>query len=77
MAKKLPLHRITAKVIIDTELLLSDCTPEQIMVYEDSSAVRRLGKPEEMVELVLFLVANVSYECALHTGASIDITAVT
>ena len=73
VAKELAPHGITANAIcpglIDTEMVRSDCSPEQIKAYENSFPIPRLGKPEEVAELVLFLVANAPY----ITGASLDI----
>lgn len=73
VAKELAPYGITANAIcpglIDTEMVRSDCSPEQIKAYEDSFPIPRLGEPGEVADLVLFLVANAPY----ITGASIDI----
>lgn len=55
--------------LIDTEMVRSECSPERIAAYEKSFPISRLGTPEEVAELVLFLVAEAPY----MTGASIDI----
>lgn len=73
IAKELASDGITANAIcpglIDTEMVRSDCSLQQIKAYEESFPIPRLGKPEEVADLVLFLVANAPY----ITGASIDI----
>jgi len=73
VAKELAPHGITANAVcpglIDTEMVRSDCSTEQIKAYENSFPIPRLGKPKEVADLVLFLVANAPY----ITGASLDI----
>ena len=55
--------------LIDTEMVRSDCSTEQIKKYEDSFPIPRLGTPEEVAALVLFLISDATY----ITGAAIDI----
>lgn len=73
VAKEVASYGITANAIcpglIDTEMVRSDCSPEKIKAYENSFPISRLGTPEEVADLVLFLVADASY----ITGAAIDI----
>ncbi|MCK4590995.1 MAG: SDR family oxidoreductase [Candidatus Latescibacteria bacterium] len=73
VAKEVASYGITANAIcpglIDTERVRSDCSPEKIKAYENSFPISRLGTPEEVADIVLFLVADASY----ITGAAIDI----
>jgi NAD(P)-dependent dehydrogenase (short-subunit alcohol dehydrogenase family) len=73
VAKEVAPFGITVNAIcpglIDTEMVRLECSPEQIASYERSFPIPRLGTPEEVAELVLFLVAEAPY----ITGASIDI----
>ena len=73
MAKELGSHGITVNAIcpglIDTEMARANCTPERLRAYEESFPIPRLGLPDEVGDLVLFLVADAAY----ITGASIDI----
>lgn len=73
VAKEVASYGITANAIcpglIDTEMVRSDCSPEKIEAYENSFPISRLGTPEEVADVVLFLVAKASY----ITGATIDI----
>ena len=73
VAKEVASYGITANAIcpglIDTEMVRSDCSPEKIKTYENSFPISRLGTPEEVADIVLFLVADASY----ITGAAIDI----
>ena len=73
MAKELGGHGITVNAIcpglIDTEMVRENCTPERLRAYEDSFPIPRLGLPDEVGDLVLFLVADAAY----ITGAMIDI----
>jgi NAD(P)-dependent dehydrogenase (short-subunit alcohol dehydrogenase family) len=56
--------------LIDTEMVEKEVTPERLQKYLDSFPIHRLGTPEEVAELVLFLSSDRS---AYITGASIDI----
>ena len=73
VAKEVAPYGITANAIcpglIDTEMVRSDCSVDQIKAYENSFPISRLGTPEEVADLVLFLSADATY----ITGASIDI----
>ena len=73
MAKEVAPFGITVNAVcpglIDTEMVRIECTPERIKGYEDSFPISRLGTPEEVAQLVLFLVTDSKY----ITGASIDI----
>ena len=73
MAKELGGHGITVNAIcpglIDTEMARTNCTPERLRAYEESFPIPRLGLPDEVGDLVLFLVADAAY----ITGAAIDI----
>lgn len=72
MAKEVSKFGITVNAVcpglIDTEMVRRDCTPEMIKFYESVFPIPRLGKPEEVAQLVLFLCLD-SY----ITGASLDI----
>ena len=73
MAKEVAPFGITVNAVcpglIDTEMVRSECAPERIKEYETSFPISRLGTPEEVAQLVLFLVTDSQY----ITGASIDI----
>ncbi|NQU06130.1 MAG: SDR family oxidoreductase, partial [Calditrichaeota bacterium] len=73
VAKEVAPHGITVNAIcpglIDTEMVRQDCSPQQIEAYINSFPVPRLGTPEEVAQLVCFLVSDAAY----ITGASIDI----
>ena len=55
--------------LIDTEMVQAECTPERISAYEASFPIPRLGRPDEVAQLMLFLATDSAY----ITGASIDI----
>lgn len=73
MAKEVAPFGITVNAVcpglIDTEMVRIECTPERIRGYEESFPIARLGTPEEVAQLILFLVSDSQY----ITGASIDI----
>jgi 3-oxoacyl-[acyl-carrier protein] reductase len=73
MAKEVAPFGITVNAVcpglIDTEMVRIECTPERIKGYEESFPIARLGSPEEVAQLILFLVTDSKY----ITGASIDI----
>jgi len=56
--------------LIDTEMVRSTIDDERTRAYADSFPISRLGKPEEVAELVAFLCSN---RAAYITGASLDI----
>lgn len=64
LAKELGPRNITVNAIspgpTDTELFKAGKTPEQIHFFEQQSAFGRLGKPEEIAELVAFLASDAS-----------------
>lgn len=74
MAKELAPFGITVNAVcpglIDTEMVRSTIPREQCAAYERSFPIPRLGAPEEVAALVLFLAGP---EAAYITGASIDI----
>ena len=55
--------------LIDTEMVRLDIDPDIVADYEKSFPIPRLGTPEEVAKLVLFLIADAPY----ITGGSIDI----
>ena len=73
MAKEVAPFGITVNAVcpglIDTEMVRAECTPGRIKGYEESFPISRLGTPEEVAQLVLFLVTDSQY----ITGTSIDI----
>ena len=73
LAKEVAPFGITVNAVcpglINTEMARSNCSPEQLRAYEASFPIPRLGTPEEVAQLVLFLAADAPY----ITGASIDI----
>ena len=73
LAKEVAPFGITVNAIcpglIDTEMARENCSQEQLRAYEASFPIPRLGTPEEVAQLVLFLATDAPY----ITGASIDI----
>ena len=73
LAKEMAPFGITANSVcpglIDTEMVRTNCSPERLRAYEESFPISRLGTPDEVARLVLFLVADAPY----MTGAAIDI----
>ncbi len=73
VAKEVASHGITVNAVcpglIDTEMVRLECSPERIADYVKSFPISRIGTPEEVAKLVLFLVTGADY----ITGASIDI----
>ena len=73
LAKEVAPFRITVNAIcpglIDTEMVRLECSPERVSAYEASFPISRLGTPEEVARLALFLATDATY----ITGASIDI----
>ncbi len=73
MAKEVAPFGITVNAVcpglIDTEMARENCSPEQLRAYEESFPIPRLGTPEEVAQLIVFLATDAAY----ITGASIDI----
>ena len=73
MAKEVAPFGITVNAIcpglIDTEMARENCSPEQLRAYEESFPIPRLGTPDEVAQLIIFLATDAAY----ITGASIDI----
>lgn len=74
VAKEMAPHGITCNAIcpglIDTKMARDTTTPEEIQGYINSFPIKRLGTPEEVGDLVVFLSSD---KAAYITGASIDI----
>jgi len=66
--------RITVNAIcpglIETKMAMETTTPEKLQKFLDSFPIPRLGSPEEIGHLVVFLCSD---EAAYITGASLDI----
>ena len=73
MAKEVAPFGITVNAVcpglIDTEMARENCSPERLRAYEESFPIPRLGTPEEVAQLIIFLATDAAY----ITGASIDI----
>ena len=73
MAKEVAPFGITVNAVcpglIDTEMARENCSPEQLRAYEESFPIPRLGTPEEVAQLIIFLATDAAY----ITGAAIDI----
>jgi NAD(P)-dependent dehydrogenase (short-subunit alcohol dehydrogenase family) len=73
-AKELAPFGITVNAIcpglIETQMAVDTTTPEEMQMFLDSFPISRLGTPEEIGDLVVFLCSEQS---AYITGASIDI----
>jgi NAD(P)-dependent dehydrogenase (short-subunit alcohol dehydrogenase family) len=75
LAKEVAAHGITVNAVcpglIDTEMVRSTISEDRIREYEQSFPISRLGTPEEVADLVVFLASD---RAAYITGASLDIT---
>ena len=73
-AKELGPYGITVNAVcpglIDTELVHENATPERLEVLSANFPARRLGRPEEVAELICYLASDAA---GYVTGASIDI----
>lgn len=56
--------------LIDTEMARTNTTPERLDAYARSFPIQRLGRPEEVADLICFLASD---HAAYLTGASFDI----
>jgi NAD(P)-dependent dehydrogenase (short-subunit alcohol dehydrogenase family) len=74
LAKEVAEYNITANAIcpglIDTEMVRNNCSKERLKKYIESFPIHRLGTPDEVAELVLFLASK---EASYITGATFDI----
>ena len=73
-AKELGAHGITVNAVcpglFDTELTQANATPERLDAVSQNFPVARLGKPEEVADLICFLAGE---SAGYITGASLDI----
>ena len=74
LAKEVASDGITVNAVcpglIDTEMVRSTIDEERTRQYADSFPIARLGRPEEVAELIAFLASD---KAAYITGASLDI----
>lgn len=74
VAREVAAHGITVNALcpglIDTDMVRKTIAPEMIASYAQGFPIARLGSPEEVAALALFLCSD---DAAYITGASIDI----
>jgi len=74
LAKEVAQHNITVNAVcpglIDTDMVRNTIDPDRQQAYANSFPISRLGKPEEVADLVAFLCSD---KAAYITGASLDI----
>jgi 3-oxoacyl-[acyl-carrier protein] reductase len=74
LAKEVATHNITVNAVcpglIDTDMVRNTIAPDRQQAYANSFPISRLGKPEEVADLVAFLCSD---KAAYITGASLDI----
>jgi len=74
LAKEVAMDGITVNAVcpglIDTEMIRSTISDERIAAYTEGFPIARMGRPEEVAELVCFLASD---RAAYITGASLDI----
>lgn len=74
LAKEVAAAGITVNAVcpglIDTEMVRNTIDDDRVKAYENAFPIPRLGKPEEVAELVAFLASD---RAAYITGASLDI----
>lgn len=74
VAREVAPYRINVNAInpgiVDTEMIRHHTSPEQLEKVKDSIPFGRLGEPEEVADLVLFLASD---QASYITGASVDI----
>ena len=74
LAKEVAQYNITVNAVcpglIDTDMVRNTISPERQQAYANSFPISRLGAPEEVADLVMFLCSD---KAAYITGASLDI----